>query len=117
MNTHKKPLGQEGLVKNQPRVLKQRDNTTTNKASTKFERILTHLLAGNSLHRFSAEAIGDHALPSTISTFSNLHGIKFDRDWIEVPNRFGSTTRVMSYRLAVSSIPDARKYLGLEAVV
>jgi len=117
MNTHKKPLGQEGLVKNQPRVLKQRDNITRNKASTKFERILTHLLAGNSLHRFSAEAIGDHALPSTISTFSNSHGIKVDREWIEVPNRFGSITSVMSYRLAETSISDARKYLGLKEAI
>ncbi len=28
--------------------------------------IIQHLLLGNSLHRFEAEALGDHCLPSTI---------------------------------------------------
>ena len=58
------------------------------------------------LHRFQAEVEGDHCLPSTISSLKTLHGLKFPRRWVKVPNRFGGETSVKEYS---TSEEDKRK--------
>lgn len=64
---------------------------------TKKARILA-LLHERSLSRFEAERYGDHCLNSTISSLKKdghiIHGVME-----EVPNRFGTMTRVMRYFL------------------
>lgn len=46
---------------------------------TKQSRILRLLADGESLNRFEAERIGDHTLPSTISTLRHYHGLPLPR--------------------------------------
>jgi hypothetical protein len=81
------------------------------KARTKNASILATLFAGNSLHRFQAERIGDHCLHSTISTLTHDYGLAFERRPVRVPNRFGSMTKVKEYRLAQSSRDPAEQLL------
>lgn len=64
---------------------------------SKQSRILA-VLRQRSLNRFEAEHFGDHCLHSTISSLRKQGYIFFD-EWEEVPNRFGTTTRVKRYRL------------------
>lgn len=78
---------------------------------TKTASILATLYAGSRLHRFKAERIGDHCLPSTISTLVHIHGLHFERRTVRVPNRFGTMTPVTEYRLADSSRKRAERLL------
>lgn len=59
--------------------------------------IIQHLLLGNSLHRFEAEALGDHCLHSTISIIARKYGLEIPRKMVKVSTRFNSTTSVMRY--------------------
>jgi len=59
--------------------------------------IIQHLLLGNSLHRFEAEALGDHCLHSTISIIARKYNLVILRKWVKVSTRFNSTTQVKSY--------------------
>ena len=74
--------------------------------------IIYHLLLGNSLHRFEAEGLGDHCLPSTISTISRKYGLEIPRKLVEVSTRFGGNTKVMRYWFSESDIEIIRKLLG-----
>lgn len=76
--------------------------------------IIQHLLLGDSLHRFEAEALGDHCLPSTISTISRKYGLEIPRKLVEVSTRFSSNTTVMRYWFSESDIAKMRKLLGEE---
>ena len=59
--------------------------------------IIQHLLLGNSLHRFEAEALGDHCLHSTISIIARKYNLVIPRKWVKVSTRFNITTQVKSY--------------------
>ena len=59
--------------------------------------IIQYLLLGNSLHRFEAETLGDHCLPSTISIIARKYGLEIPRKMVQVSTRFNSTTSVMRY--------------------
>ena len=71
---------------------------------TKEFTIIQYLLNGGSLNRFSAESLGDHCLPSTISFLMRKYGLEIPRKMESVPNRFGSTTSVMRYWFSESDI-------------
>jgi hypothetical protein len=73
--------------------------------------MLTVFANGKRHHRFSAELIGDHCLPSTISDLQKLYGITFARKMISVPNRFGGETSVMLYWLEGASLEIARRII------
>ena len=70
--------------------------------TTKTRTTLSYLMRGPR-HRFHAERWGDHALNSTVSSLEHEFGIQIDRTWTDVPNRFGSRTRVKLYNVADSS--------------
>lgn len=88
------------------------DGKSTRKG--KLFRILSHLASGNRLHRFQAERIGDHCLPTTISDLQNRHGIYFERERKLVPNRFGGETSVAEYWLSGDNLARARKIVGYD---
>jgi len=75
------------------------------KTVTKNDTIMSELVE-RPLNRFEAEEIGDHCLPSTISSLKTLYGLEFPRRRINVPNRFGGETSVMEYS---TSEEDKRK--------
>jgi len=74
--------------------------------SVKKNHTIMNELVTRPLNRFQAEEIGDHCLPSTISSLKTLHGLKFPRRWVKVPNRFGGETSVKEYS---TSEEDKRK--------
>jgi hypothetical protein len=59
--------------------------------------IIEYLHSGRSLHRFQAETLGDHCLPTTISTISRKYALEIPRETIQIRNRFGTLTHVMRY--------------------
>jgi hypothetical protein len=65
----------------------------------KEESMLIHFAQGKRLHRFSAERLADHCLPSTVSSLQRKYSIEFSREWVEVQNRFKKKTRVKLYYL------------------
>lgn len=69
---------------------------------TKIARVLRHLLSGKTLIRFEAERIGDHCLPSTISTLTHSYGLAFSRTQEKAPNRWGAPCDVTRYGLPES---------------
>ena len=73
----------------------QANNTKT----LKWQTTLSHLLRGPR-QRFDAERWGDHALHSTVSGLQRDQGIQFEREWREVPTRFGKSCRVKAYWVA-----------------
>lgn len=75
-------------------------------------RIVSELLAGSRLHRFQAERLGCHALPSQISDLEKT-GLRFDRRAVTVPTRWGADAHVMEYWLAPESYQLAARLLGL----
>lgn len=83
---------------------------TTGKLASMFYRFAE----GMQYHRFSAEKVGDHCLPTTISDLQKRHSIYFNRRFIKVPNRFGSETSVMLYWLQDESLINARLITGLD---
>jgi len=76
--------------------------------SVKKNHTIMNELVTRPLNRFQAEEIGDHCLPSTISSLKTLHGLEFPRRWVKVPNRFGGETSVKEYS---TSEEDKRKIL------
>lgn len=80
-------------------------------AFSKQSRILAHLLAGESLNRFDAERLGDHCLPTTISSLTSRFGLLFQHEPEQVPNRFGGLTRVVRHSLPESQHGSARSVL------
>lgn len=78
------------------------------KSSGKLAYMLRQFSTGQRLHRFAAERIGDHALPSTISSLQKSHGLIFSREWVEVPNNFGGETKAMAYWLEGDDLVKAR---------
>jgi hypothetical protein len=90
----------------------QSDNSA--KVSGKLESMMLRFAQGKKYHRFSAETIGDHCLPTTISDLQKRHGIVFSRKLIKVPNRFGTKTSVMLYWLEGISLTKARMVCQLD---
>jgi hypothetical protein len=82
--------------------------------SVKKNHTIMNELVTRPLNRFQAEEIGDHCLPSTISSLKTLHGLKFPRRWVKVPNRFGGETSVKEYS---TSEEDKRKIDEILGVV
>lgn len=80
-------------------------------ASLKWQTTLSNLLVGPR-HRFQAEIWGDHALHSTVSGLNRNYGLSFDREWREVPTRFGKPCRVKAYWVAAASRKRAFDLLG-----
>jgi hypothetical protein len=79
---------------------------------TKQSRILRLLADGESLNRFEAERIGDHTLPSTISTLRHYHGLPIVSAREKVPNRFGTLTPCKRYHLPADARPLALALLA-----
>jgi hypothetical protein len=86
-------------------------NCTSRKS--KQATILLALYSGRSLNRFEAERLGDHTLPSSISSFVHCHRLTFERHSERVPNNYGSLTTVTRYRLADCSKERAANLLKL----
>lgn len=90
--------------------------TTTarqSRAPTKIARVLAHMLDEGPLHRFEAEHIGDHCLPSTISNLSLRYGLTFKRAWERVPSRWGTPCDVIRFSIPRSERRHAREVLAL----
>ncbi len=85
----------------------QSDNSSPNILG-KLERMLSVFASGQRLHRFTAEKIADHCLPTTISDLQARHSLSFSRDWLSVPNRFGTETRVRVYWLEGDNLERAQ---------
>jgi hypothetical protein len=92
---------------------KRRDSSTKSKKVGKQEMMLVFFANGRRLHRFEAELLGDHCVPSTIPELQKIHGIYFNREMVKVPNRFGSKTSVMKYWLSGKSPQKAQGILGM----
>lgn len=76
--------------------------------NTKSFTLLRHFASGLSLHRFQAERLGDHVLPSSISDLSKRFGIEFIRRSISVPNNYGGRSSVMEYWLEGECLDKAK---------
>lgn len=87
---------------------KEQANTTK---PSKWRTTLAHIFCGPR-HRFQAEQWGDHALHSTVSSLKRQFGLEIARDWTEVPNRFGTRTRVKRYWIAAESRTLALQLIG-----
>ncbi|GAB1264271.1 hypothetical protein [Aurantivibrio infirmus] len=79
----------------------------------KLVSMLTHFANGKRLHRFQAERLGDHCLPTSASDLQIKYGLYFSRKMIKVPNRFGSMTSVMLYWLEGKELERAREIVGI----
>lgn len=88
----KKPTGSKG-------TRQARAHTDSTATPTKQARILRLFVDGNSLNRFEAERIGDHALPSTVSTLRHGYGLEIIGTPETVPTRFGKPSRCKRYHL------------------
>ena len=84
------------------------------KSLGKLDSMLKRFAAGERHHRFSAEQVGCHVLPSTISDLQKKHGIYFDRKRVKVPNRFDSETSISLYWLEGKNLQRAKVYCGLD---
>ncbi|MFI8688875.1 hypothetical protein ACIGHJ_13900 [Stutzerimonas kunmingensis] len=92
------------------------DSLTANisAAPSKIARILAYLLIpSNSLNRFEAEHLGDHCLPSTISSLTHSYNIQFQHQPERVPNRWGQPCTVTRYYLPDTQREHARQVLTL----
>lgn len=83
------------------------------KGPTKIARVLAYLLDEGPLHRFDAEQIGDHCLPSTISSLCLNYGLTFRRTWERVPSRWGTPCDVIRFSIPRSERRHAREVLDL----
>lgn len=84
------------------------------KEAGKLDSMLYRFAEGKQYHRFSAETVGDHCLPTTISDLQIRHSICFSRKSVKVPNRFGGKSRVSLYWLEGGSLFKARSITGLD---
>lgn len=96
----------------------RKQSSANNKAKEpgKERSMLMRFASGERHHRFSAERLGDHCLPTTISDLQRTHGLYFSRQRVKTRNRFGSTTPVMRYWLEGTDLARARKIVGLKEV-
>ena len=104
MATHKKAGGSNTgsnvhLVDLTDNTQNAEKDTTLPTKDGKLKTMLRRFAMGARLHRFEAELLGDHVLPTTISTLQRQYDIIFNRNWVKVPNRFGSETSVKEYWL------------------
>lgn len=76
--------------------------------------MLRRFAEGARIHRFQAEHMGDHCLPTTISDLQRRYTIYFHRERFKVPNRFGAETSVMLYWLEADSLAKARKIVRMD---
>ncbi|MBX9905509.1 MAG: hypothetical protein K2Y31_14240 [Burkholderiales bacterium] len=83
-----------------------------NQHPKKWQRILGVFARGDTLNRFEAERIGDHALHSTVAALQG-RGLILNRREETVPGFMGAPTRVCRYWLAQESVERARELLGL----
>jgi hypothetical protein len=97
---------------NQSSALNQESNTNL-KENGKLLSMLYRFAEGKKYHRFSAEVVGDHCLPTTVSDLQKKHSIYFERKFIKVPNRFGTKTSVMLYWLQDDSLTKAQLITGI----
>lgn len=95
---------------------KQSKANSKPKEPGKERSMLMRFASGERHHRFSAECLGDHCLPTTISDLQRTHGLYFSRQRVKTRNRFGSTTPVMRYWLEGTDLARARKIVGLKEV-
>jgi hypothetical protein len=79
----------------------------------KEDSILLYFAKGKKLNRFQAEPLGDHCLHTTISDLQRKYPIKFDRQTIKVPNRFGALTSIKEYWLKDEHLRKAQLHFGL----
>jgi hypothetical protein len=100
------------ILTNQNSASNDNINFTLNDAG-KLASMFYRFARGERHHRFSAEVVGDHCLPTTISDLQKKHTIYFERKFIRVPNRFGSMTPVKLYWLEGDSLIRARLLAGL----
>ncbi|WP_339641339.1 hypothetical protein [uncultured Porticoccus sp.] len=84
-------------------------NLTAGKPLGKGDRMLCLFASGVRLHRFKAEPLGDHCLPTTIADLQQRHGLLFDRVTVKVRNRFGGETRVTEYWLSGDYLKRAQE--------
>ena len=91
-----------------------KDKHTNINLNGKLTSMLCRFAQGEKYHRFSAELVGDHCLPTTISDLQKKHSIYFERKFIAVPNRFGSKTSVDLYWLQDDSLTKARLITGID---
>jgi hypothetical protein len=91
---------------------KLNDNTKKAKILNKFVELGTQGIncfeAANRYH--------DYVLRSTVSGLQRDYGIQFMREWIKVPNSFGSHTDCMRYWLDEVNKAKARRLLKNEEV-
>lgn len=88
-------------------------NNKDSKPLGKLDSMLQYFSSGNRIHRFQAEKLGDHCLHSTISDLQARHSIEFHREWVLVPNKFGSYTRVKLYWLEGKDLESARSIVAI----
>lgn len=91
------------------------DSVVKQRKAGKLDSMLLRFAQGRRYHRFSAEFVADHCLPTTISDLQKRHGLYFDREFIKVPNRFNGETSVKLYWLDGDNLVKARKICGLDA--
>jgi hypothetical protein len=91
-----------------------KDKHTDINLNGKLKSMFYRFAQGKKYHRFSAELVGDHCLPTTISDLQKKHSIYFERKFIKVPNRFGSKTSVKLYWLQDDSLTKARLITGMD---
>lgn len=84
-------------------------NLTAGKPLGKLDRMLCEFAGGAHLHRFRAEPLGDHCLPTTVSDLQQRHRIHFDRVTVKVPNRFGGLSPVCLYWLSGEHLKRAQE--------
>jgi hypothetical protein len=82
------------------------------KPGSQRRRLLNAFYLGQTLHRFQAEALGCHVLPTLVSEFESI-GLRFERRMIDVPSRWGADAHVAQYWLSPSSRALAAQLLGL----
>ena len=96
-----------------PTALNNADDSSNTKPAGKLNEMFIRFANGDAYHRFTAESIGDHCLPTTISDLQKRHQISFSRRMIKVPNRFGGMTCVKLYWLEGDHLERAKKLTGL----
>lgn len=82
------------------------------KKNTKQHAVISYLVAGNRLDRFSAEkTVHDHCLHSTISGFQSRYGILVNREFIQVPGFNDSIVTIAQYWLSYEERKKAARLL------
>jgi len=110
----KKPVApqQTGNSRDQQHRRSRSNNSKKIRKGTKLHSVISHLVAGNRLHRFQAEKIcHDHVLPSTIAAFQREYGLEVAREYVTVSAYNNSTVIVAEYWLPESERKKAAKLL------